>query len=289
MSNTHIWSDTMNNNQNESPILVLGATGKTGSRVATRLQQLGIPVRAGHRSATLPFDWQNSTTWQPALQGVKKLYLSFQPDLAVPGAIDTLERFCRQAVKSGVKKIVLLSGRGEDEARQAEDVVKNSGVDWTVLRASWFMQNFSESFILDDLLNGQVYLPPGEIPEPFIDAEDIADAAVAALTQPGHSNTLYELSGPRLMTFAQAVGEIALASGREIHYQQVPVADYVGYLREAQLPAEMVTLLEYLFSTVLDGRNASVTEGIQQSLGRAPRDFSAYIADTLNSGVWQPR
>jgi uncharacterized protein YbjT (DUF2867 family) len=279
----------MNNNQNESPILVLGATGKTGSRVATRLQQLGIPVRAGHRSATLPFDWQNSTTWQPALQGVKKLYLSFQPDLAVPGAIDTLERFCRQAVKSGVKKIVLLSGRGEDEARQAEDVVKNSGVDWTVLRASWFMQNFSESFILDDLLNGQVYLPPGEIPEPFIDAEDIADAAVAALTQPGHSNTLYELSGPRLMTFAQAVGEIALASGREIHYQQVPVADYVGYLREAQLPAEMVTLLEYLFSTVLDGRNASVTEGIQQSLGRAPRDFSAYIADTLNSGVWQPR
>ncbi|CAI1511127.1 NAD(P)H azoreductase [Serratia grimesii] len=279
----------MNNNQNESPILVLGATGKTGSRVATRLQQLGIPVRAGHRSATLPFDWQNSTTWQPALQGVKKLYLSFQPDLAVPGAIDTLERFCRQAVNSGVQKIVLLSGRGEDEARQAEDVVKNSGVDWTVLRASWFMQNFSESFILDDLLNGQVYLPPGEIPEPFIDAEDIADAAVAALTQPGHSNTLYELSGPRLMTFAQAVGEIALASGREIHYQQVPVADYVGYLREAQLPAEMVTLLEYLFSTVLDGRNASVTEGIQQSLGRAPRDFSAYIADTLNSGVWQPR
>ncbi|HEY3983619.1 NAD(P)H-binding protein [Cedecea sp.] len=279
----------MNNNQNESPILVLGATGKTGSRVATRLQQLGIPVRAGHRSATLPFDWQNSTTWQPALQGVKKLYLSFQPDLAVPGAIDTLERFCRQAVNSGVQKIVLLSGRGEDEARQAEDVVKNSGVDWTVLRASWFMQNFSESFILDDLLNGQVYLPPGEIPEPFIDAEDIADAAVAALTQPGHSNTLYELSGPRLMTFAQAIGEIALASGREIHYQQVPVADYVGYLREAQLPAEMVTLLEYLFSTVLDGRNASVTEGIQQSLGRAPRDFSAYIADTLNSGVWQPR
>ncbi|CAI0789192.1 NmrA family NAD(P)-binding protein [Serratia grimesii] len=279
----------MNNNQNESPILVLGATGKTGSRVATRLQQLGIPVRAAHRSATLPFDWQNSTTWQPALQGVKKLYLSFQPDLAVPGAIDTVERFCRQAVNSGVQKIVLLSGRGEDEARQAEDVVKNSGVDWTVLRASWFMQNFSESFILDDLLNGQVYLPPGEIPEPFIDAEDIADAAVAALTQPGHSNTLYELSGPRLMTFAQAIGEIALASGREIHYQQVPVADYVGYLREAQLPAEMVTLLEYLFSTVLDGRNASVTEGIQQSLGRAPRDFSAYIADTLNSGVWQPR
>lgn len=279
----------MNTNQNGSPILVLGATGKTGSRVAARLQQLEIPVRAGHRRAAIPFDWQNSTTWHTALQGVKKLYLCFQPDLAVPGAIDTLEHFCQQAVNRGVHKIVLLSGRGEDEARQAEDVVKNSGADWTVLRASWFMQNFSESFILDDLLNGQVYLPPGEIPEPFIDAEDIADAAVAALTQPGHSNTLYELSGPRLMTFAQAVGEIALASGREIHYQQVPVDDYVGYLREAQLPAEMIALLDYLFSTVLDGRNASVTDGIQRSLGRAPRDFSAYIADTAASGVWQPR
>ena len=279
----------MNTNQNGSPILVLGATGKTGSRVAARLQQLEIPVRAAHRRAAIPFDWQNSTTWHTALQGVKKLYLSFQPDLAVPGAIDTLEHFCQQAVNRGVQKIVLLSGRGEDEARQAEDVVKNSGADWTVLRASWFMQNFSESFILDDLLNGQVYLPPGEIPEPFIDAEDIADAAVAALTQPGHSNTLYELSGSRLMTFAQAVGEIALASGREIHYQQVPVADYVDYLREAQLPAEMIALLEYLFSTVLDGRNASVTDGIQRSLGRAPRDFSAYIADTAASGVWQPR
>lgn len=279
----------MNNSENGSPILVLGATGKTGSRVAARLQQQGIPVRAGHRSAATPFDWQDSTTWQPALQDVKKLYLSFQPDLAVPGAVDTVEHFCRQAVNSGVQKIVLLSGRGEDEARQAEEVVERSGADWTVLRASWFMQNFSESFILDDLLNGTVYLPPGEIPEPFIDAEDIADAAVAALTQPGHSNQRYELTGPRLMTFKQAIGEIAAAVGREIHYQQVPVEDYVGYLREAQLPAELITLLEYLFSTVLDGRNASLTEDIQRSLGRAPRDFSAYIADTLPGGVWQAR
>ncbi|CAI1557548.1 NAD(P)H-binding protein [Serratia proteamaculans] len=277
----------MNNSEQASPILVLGATGKTGSRVAARLQQLGIAVRAGHRGAAIPFDWQDSNTWQPALQGVQKLYLSFQPDLAVPGAIDTVERFCRQAVNGGVQKIVLLSGRGEDEARQAEEVVEHSGADWTVLRASWFMQNFSESFILEDLINGRVCLPPGEIPEPFIDANDIADAAVAALTQPDHRNTRYELTGPRLMTFQQAIGEIAAAAGREIHYQQVAVADYVGYLREAQLPAELVTLLEYLFSTVLDGRNASLTEGVQRSLGRAPRDFSTYIADTVTSGVWQ--
>lgn len=279
----------MDNSDKTAPILVLGATGKTGSRVAARLQQQGVAVRPGHRGAAIPFDWEDSGSWQPALQDVKKVYLSFQPDLAVPGAIDTIERFCRQAVTGGVQKIVLLSGRGEDEARQAEEVVERSGADWTILRASWFMQNFSESFILDELLNGTVYLPPGEIPEPFIDADDIADAAVAALTQPGHSNRVYELTGPRLMTFEQAISEIAAASGREILYRQVPIADYVGYLREAQLPEEMVSLLEYLFSTVLDGRNASLTDGVQRSLGRPARDFTTYAADTATRGIWQPR
>ncbi|QJW56760.1 NAD(P)H azoreductase [Serratia plymuthica] len=279
----------MDNSDKTAPILVLGATGKTGSRVAARLQQQGVAVRPGHRGAAIPFDWEDGGSWQPALQDVKKVYLSFQPDLAVPGAIDTIERFCRQAVTGGVQKIVLLSGRGEDEARQAEEVVERSGADWTILRASWFMQNFSESFILDELLNGTVYLPPGEIPEPFIDADDIADAAVAALTQPGHSNRVYELTGPRLMTFEQAISEIAAASGREILYRQVPIADYVGYLREAQLPEEMVSLLEYLFSTVLDGRNASLTDGVQRSLGRPARDFTTYAADTATRGIWQPR
>ncbi|WP_346827569.1 NAD(P)H-binding protein [Serratia inhibens] len=279
----------MDNSDKTAPILVLGATGKTGSRVAARLQQHGVTIRAGHRGAAIPFDWEDSSSWQPALQDVKKVYLSFQPDLAVPGAIDTVERFCRQAVTGGVQKIVLLSGRGEDEARQAEEVVERSGADWTILRASWFMQNFSESFILDELLNGTVYLPPGEIPEPFIDADDIADAAVAALTQPGHSNRVYELTGPRLMTFEQAINEIAAACGREIHYRQVPIADYVGYLREAQLPEEMVSLLEYLFSTVLDGRNASLTDGVQRSLGRPARDFGTYAVDTATRGIWQPR
>ncbi|CAI0871384.1 NmrA family NAD(P)-binding protein [Serratia ficaria] len=275
----------MNSSEKDSPILVLGATGKTGRRVAERLQRLGMAVRPGHRGAAISFDWQDSAGWQAALRGVKKVYLSYQPDLAAPGAVATVAHFCRLAVDGGVQKIVLLSGRGEDEARQAEQAVARSGADWTVLRASWFMQNFSESFILDELLNGALALPPGEIPEPFIDADDIAEAAVAALTRPGHENTLYELTGPRLMTFAQAVAEVAAASGREIRYRQVPVDEYVAYLRAAQLPAEWVALLAYLFGTVLDGRNASLTDGVQRCLGRAPRDFSAYTAAA--AGVWQ--
>lgn len=279
----------MSSKETGSPVLVLGATGKTGRRVAARLQRLGISVRPGHRSAAIPFDWQDESSWPAALQEVKKVYLSYQPDLAAAGAVENVARFCRRAVDAGVEKIVLLSGRGEEEAQQAERVVERSGAEWTILRASWFMQNFSESFILDDVLNGTVILPPGEIPEPFIDADDIADAAVAALTQPGHGNKRYELTGPRLMTFAQAVGEVAAACGREIHYRQIAVADYAAWLREAQLPADLVALLEYLFSTVLDGRNASLTDGVQRCLGREPLDFSVYSAATAASGVWQPR
>ncbi|KFD21759.1 NmrA family NAD(P)-binding protein [Yokenella regensburgei] len=277
----------MNSNESASPILVLGATGKTGRRVVEGLQQSGFAVRPGHRGAAIPFDWEDSASWPAALAGVKKVYLSYQPDLAVPGAVATVEAFCRQAVNGGVEKIVLLSGRGEEEAQQAEQVVQQSGADWTVLRASWFMQNFSESFILDSLLEGTVVLPPDEIPEPFVDADDIAEVAIAALTQPGHRNALYELTGPELLTFRQAVARIAAASGREIHYQPVPVEDYVAYLREAQLPADLVALLDYLFSTVLDGRNARLTDGVQRGLGRAPRDFNRYTTAAAATGVWQ--
>jgi uncharacterized protein YbjT (DUF2867 family) len=207
--------------------------------------------------------------------------------LAAPGAVDIVRNFCQQAIGSGVKNIVILSGRGEEEAQQAEKIVQNSGAHWTVLRASWFMQNFSESFILDGILKGAIYLPPDEISEPFVDANDIADIAVAALTTEKHHNKLYELTGPELLTFRQAIQEIAAANGRKIDYHSMPVADYVVYLRQAQLPDDLINLLNYLFSTVLDGRNEILTDGVQQALGRKPRDFSNYIARTKKTGVWQ--
>jgi uncharacterized protein YbjT (DUF2867 family) len=266
--------------------LVLGGTGKTGRRVVERLMGRGIPVRVGSRSGEPPFDWEDEATWAPALRDVESVYVSYYPDLAVPGAVAAVRSFAELAVESGVRRLVLLSGRGEEEAQRAERAVQEAGAEWTILRSSWFSQNFSESYLLEPVLSGEVALPAGDMPEPFVDAEDIADVAVAALTEDGHGGQLYELTGPRLLTFEEAVGEIAEATGRKIRYVPVSVEQYASMLAEHDVPAEYVWLLTYLFTEVLDGRNAHLTDGVRRALGREPRDFADYARETAATGVW---
>jgi uncharacterized protein YbjT (DUF2867 family) len=220
------------------------------------------------------------------LRDVDSVYLTYYPDLAVPGAVDAVRAIVDQAVTSGVRRVVLLSGRGEDEARRAEDVVRASSLEWTILRCSWFNQNFSENYFLDPILDGRVVLPAGDVAEPFVDADDIAEVAVAALTEDGHAGRLYELTGPRLMTFAQAVGEIAGATGRNIQYVPISASEYKVALTEANVPDDFVWLVDHLFTTVLDGRNASLADGVQRALGRKPRDFADYARATAATGVW---
>lgn len=267
-------------------ILVLGATGKTGRRVAERLRRRGLPVRAGSRSADPAFDWNEPATWPRALEDVGAVYISYYPDLAAPGAADAIQAFTNLAVELGVRRLVLLSGRGEPEAERCEDIVRSSGAEWTLLRASWFSQNFSESYLLEPLLAGEVALPAGDVGEPFVDADDIADAAVAALAEDGHVRKLYELTGPRLWTFEQAVSEIGRAAGRRIHYIDVPVEEYAAELENAGVPPELASLITYLFSEVLDGRNASIADGIPRALGRPPRDFAEFVRETATTGLW---
>jgi len=266
--------------------LVLGGTGKTGRRVVARLAARGVPVRTGSRSGHPPFDWTNPTTWPPAVRGVDSAYLSFYPDLAAPGAADTIGDFTRLAVTHGVRRLVLLSGRGEPEAARAEQVVRESGADWTIVRASWFNQNFSEGQLLDAVRAGEVALPVDAVGEPFVDADDIADVAVAALTGDGHAGRDYEVTGPRLLTFAEAVGEIAAATGRPIRFRSVPVDRYVATLTAQGVPPEVVSLLTYLFTKVLDGRNAHPGDGVRRALGRDPVDFREFASRAAASGVW---
>jgi uncharacterized protein YbjT (DUF2867 family) len=269
----------------DQPILVLGATGKTGRRIIERLQTRDVPVRHGSRVATPPFDWQDQRTWGSAVDGVRAVYISFQPDLAVPGAPETVGAFARTAVLAGVQRLVLLSGRGEEEALRAEKIVQASGAEVTVLRCSWFTQNFTEGSFLPDVLSGAVALPVGDVREPFLDADDIADAAVTALLEDGHAGRVYELTGPRLMTFQEAVAEIALASGRTITFRTVPLPEYAAMLGEFGVPAGEVALLEYLFGEVLNGRNESVTDGVRQVIGRPARDPSDQLRHALVAGA----
>lgn len=269
-----------------APVLILGGTGKTGKRVAQLLAEKKWPFRIGSRSGSPAFDWENPATWRAALEGVAAVYISYYPDLAVPGATDAIRALTQLAAESGVKKVVLLSGRGEKEAEACEEIVINAGMEWTILRCAWFSQNFSEGYLLEPLQAGFVALPAGSVREPFIDADDIAAVAVAALTEEGHAGELYELTGPRLMTFAEAVEEVALATGQQIQYQQVSAGEYAGMLKAFGLPDDHVWLVNYLFSEVLDGRNESLTDGVQRALKRAPRDFKDYAKATAASGIW---
>ncbi|MCT7377931.1 NAD(P)H-binding protein [Chelativorans salis] len=270
------------------PILVIGGKGKVGRRVADRLTSRGFNVRVGSRSANPRFDWNDRQTWGAAIDGVQAAYISYYPDLALPGADEAIRAFTSFAVQNGLKRLVLLSGRGEPEAQEAEQVLIASGAEWTVVRPSWFAQNFSENFFLDGILAGEVVFPRDGVLEPFIDAEDIADVVVAALTDDRHIGQLYELTGPRMLTFRQAIAEIAATAGRDIRYIPVSVEDYAVELRKQDnIPAEFVGLLERLTREVLDGRNAYVTDGVQKALGRAPRDFSDYVRATAETGVWR--
>ena len=267
--------------------LVLGGTGKTGRRIAAGLEAKGVPVRIGSRSASPSFDWNHDVGWDASLAGVEAAYINYAPDLAVPGATDAIQAFVDRAKRHGVQRLVLLSGRGEAEAQACERIVQESGLEWTIVRASWFNQNFSEGAFVDMIRAGQITLPAGDTPEPFVDVDDIAEVAIAALTESGHGGEVYEVTGPRLMTLHNVAAELSHATGREITYVQIPHEAFVAGVRESGAPKEVVWMMDYLFATVLDGRNARLTDGVQRALGRPPKDFADYAREVAATGVWK--
>ena len=268
-------------------ILILGGTGKTGRRIVTRLQNKGIPVRIGSRSVSPSFDWNNEAGWDACLQDIKAIYICYSPDLAIPGASHAIEALVHKAKQKGVQRLVLLSGRGESEAQACEHIIQESGLEWTVIRSSWFFQNFSEGAFAEMVSSGRITLPADDTPEPFVDVDDIADVAVAALTEPGHAGELYEVTGPRLMTFKDIAAELTKRLDHEVTYIQIPHESFVEEVENSGAPQDIVWILDYLFSTVLDGRNAYLKDGIKRALGRSPKDFTEYARETAASGVWK--
>jgi uncharacterized protein YbjT (DUF2867 family) len=277
----------MTANKNEQTTLVLGGTGKTGRRVAQRLQAKGVPVRIGTPSSKPPFDWDDQTTWAPALQNIASVYVTYYPDVAVPGAAEAVGAFAELAVATGARRLVLLSGRGEDGALASEQALRASGADCTIVRSAFMDQNFDEGFFLEPVRAGEVAFPADrDLAEPFIDADDIADVAVAALTEDGHVGQLYEVTGPRLLSWAEAVAEVARAGGRPVRYVPVSLEDYAALLLEQEVPSDYVKMLTDVFAQVLDGHNAWLGDGVQRALGRPPRDFADYARDAAATGVW---
>lgn len=256
--------------------VVIGGKGKTGRRVVDRLRSKGLPVRAVSRSTEIPFDWDDEASWSQALTGAQSIYITYQPDLAVPSAADHVRRLSRAAVARGVKRIVLLAGRGEPQVHAAEDAVRESGAEWTILECSFFMQNFTEGLLAPQ--GDTIAFPAGDVREPFVDCDDIAEVAVAALTEDGHQGKVIELTGPELLTFGEATEQLAGALGRPLRYQPVTFEQYASGLAQHFAPPVVHFFID-LFRFLMDGHNATIADGVQQTLGRPARSFQRFAEE----------
>ncbi len=268
-------------------ILVIGGTGKTGRRVVEQLRNRGFEPRIGSRNASPSFDWDNKDTWVNSLTGIEKMYVTYYPDLAVPGAKEAIQSLTYLAKELGVKKMVLLSGKGETEAEACEKIVMNSGMDYTIVRASWFNQNWSESFFLAPILSGEVALPMSDVLIPFVDANDIAEVAATVLLDDSYNGEVIEVTGPELITFKDIVDIISKTSERNLNFHDITLAQYIAGMKQMQIPNDVVWLIEYLFSHVLtNSKNQLVVTDIERVLGRKAKTFLAYAQETAKTGIW---
>ncbi len=229
-------------------------------------------------------------TWARALRGATALYL-VAPELGGPRAAAEIAEFARVAVAAGAGRAVLISTPDTGDPSHghvlaAERALGEAGLEWTVLRLRWFFQNFSEDFLRDPVLGGEVRLPAGDGAEAFIDADDIAEVAVAALTGKGHAGRTYELSGPRLMTFGDTVAEIAEATGRDIRYVALTAEQYAEEQRAQGVPEEWIQLSIDLYASVRSGNLGTLTDDVRGVLGRAPRDFTDFARAAAGRGAW---
>ncbi len=271
---------------NNAKYLITTGTGRIGRRVVSRLTAMNLDVRVGSRSGQPPFDWQDRSTWDAALDGVYAAYIAYLPDLVVPGAEEAVESFVTAAINKGVERLVLLSGRGEVEGYGCERIVRESGLAWTIVRAGWFMQNFTEGDFSQMIHDGTIALPAQDIPEPFVDVEEIADVVAAALTDDRHNGELYEVTGPRALTFTELANELSTLLDRDISFFRVSQQDFDRELAIAGVPDDVIWLMGYLFTTVLDGRNSKTGDGVQRALGREPRDFRDFVQRAVAESAW---
>lgn len=282
--------DSFTGLMNHNTILVLGATGKTGRRVTARLRLLGVQVRPVSRSSAISFDWSDPASWDAALDGASSAYL------VPPAEVGPVDHFIDRAQAAGLRRVALLSGRAADswgdstfglDMRAAERAVRASSLDWTIVRSSNFNQNFSEELFLEPLVRGELAAPPGKVPEPFVDIDDVAAVVAEVLTTSGHAGKTYELTGPRGVTFSEAVDLIAAASGRTITYRQITPSRYADTLTEQGLSRADADTIAQMYVLMERGLISETTDDIRRVLGRAPATFEDYVVRTAADGRWQ--
>ncbi|MGD0504905.1 MAG: NAD(P)H-binding protein [Steroidobacteraceae bacterium] len=271
-------------------ILVTGATGKTGSRVAERLAASGAAVRRAARSgADVHFDWSDLATFGPTLNGVSAVYL-ISPALRVDFA-GVVSRFLDKAEQVGVRHVTYLSAYGVEHVppevalRAVElDLASRKALSHSILRPAWFMQNFSENFLRP--VNDEIVVPCGTGAEAFVSAEDIASVAVATLLNPArHAGRAYAPTGPEALTFEQASQHISTAVGRTITYRDIDREGWINAMIQAGVPAEYGAVLRALTETVAAGRGSRPNDDVLVATGTAPTRFEEFSAKT--AAAWR--
>lgn len=268
-------------------ILVIGGTGKTGRRVAENLTQSKYNVRVVGRTTNPAFDWENPESYDAALKDMDRAYIVYYPDLAVPGSRDAITTLTKKALAAGLEKVVLLSGKGETEAEACEAIVANSGLNYTLVRASWFNQNFSEGAFLDFVLDGVVALPMPEAKIPFVDADDIAAVVAKVLVDDAYNGQTITVTGPQKRSFKEVVAIMADASNKQIQFVPISIDEFKQGMQKAGLPDSYVWLFGYLFQEVLgNSDNQEVVHDITKVLGRPAKDFETFAKQTAATGIW---
>ncbi|WP_245734249.1 SDR family NAD(P)-dependent oxidoreductase [Lentzea jiangxiensis] len=235
---------------------------------------LGAAARPASRSSSTRFDWSDQDTWEPALAGTTAVYVVPPEDPSL------LAEFVPLAVKSGVTRLVLLSMRGAPDDDPFEAAIKDSGVEWTILRPTWFMQNFDEDMFAAPVQHGELAVPAGGGVHPFIDVVDIAEVALVALTQPGHDGQTYELSGPEALSFPEMLARITEITGKPVQYDDIAPEEFVASMRTLGYPGEIADLVTMLLVRIRTGEEAHLSDGVRRVLGRAPRTFADYLGSS---------
>jgi len=263
-------------------VLIIGGKGKNGRRVAEKLKSHKfnpiVTTRTinAHVENERYFDWNDSSTFGPALKNIEIVYI-VHPDTSMLGAEQQIEGLITEMMNQSVSKAVLLSGRGQASVEKCEKILMQSQLDWTVIRSAWFNQNFSEGHFLHGIRSGEVTFMADTVKEPFVDLEDLSDVVVECLIDAVHNGKIYEVTGPELLTFAEAVNVIGVKLKRNIQYQYLNQEAYRQYLKNAGLDEFIAAHMTQAFSEILDGRNENIGKGVTHVLGRDPIKFTDFV------------
>jgi uncharacterized protein YbjT (DUF2867 family) len=263
-----------------STFLIIGGTGKVGSRVTQYLTTAGHVARVASRTGgDVRFDWRDADSYRPAVEGADGIFI-VGPGSATDWS-PSLTRLLEVAAAAGVRRVVLLSARGveflpDGAVARAERAVQDGSIPWTILRPSHFAQNFTEAMFVP--VDGAVIAPVGDGAEPFVDVDDIAQVASTVFGSDDWRNEIIDISGPSALGFVDAVAVLAEHTGRPTRFEDESAEDHIARLRSANTPEGYIEWRMAMLGGIRSGADAYVSDGVERVLGRPATSFPEWAA-----------